>query len=378
MDSVIDSLEDKMNTTTERGGSPETSSTSLSTPNEQPPAGPAGASSSLVLREPGGQISVEQYAQAPGDMQEITNLVSQLQNETEEAEEGRIAAWGECLKARQERTNTQLEAIRSAHDFKVREERLWNENAELKAELAALKATNNSLLEQGKEDVPESKKRKLVEAPPDRDDVNPQRRKRPSSSILARIRGVSDEGRVYRTSPVGPMAAPRLRWPPNSSPEGPAPEKWEYCSRCACVHCNIKRRRHQTYPTFRRPMASRYDRFEGTANIQTSYPDLEPPMGYEPLGDGEFGEPFPRVRRRALAIRQKLDLNNHVETSISRPSRSPGPSEEEPVPPDVMPTTLSKEGQNCESQLAAAYDDLLRKTLPMRPKRGRMPSNDKN
>ncbi|GKZ20745.1 hypothetical protein AbraIFM66951_003046 [Aspergillus brasiliensis] len=374
MDSVIDSLEDKMNSTAERGVSTEASSTSLSTPNEQPPA-PAYVSSSLVLREPDGQISVEQYAQAPGDMQEITNLVSQLQNETEEAEEGRIAAWRECLKARQERTNTQLEAMKSAHDFKVREERLWNENEELKAELAALKATNHSLLEQGKEDVPELRKRKLVETSPDRDDVNPQLRKRPSRSIRAPIRGVSDEGRVWRPTPMAyPIRAINRRMP-DSPPEEPvlseatwvpSPGKWEYCSRCACVHCNIKRRRHQTYPTIRRPMASRCDLFQGPrANTQTSYPDWEPPKGYEPRGDGEFGEPFPRLGRRAPAFRQKLGLNNH------------GPREEEPAPPDVMPT-MSKEGENPESRLSAAYDDLLRRTLPMRPKRDRMPSDAKN
>ncbi|GKZ28386.1 hypothetical protein AbraIFM66950_005560 [Aspergillus brasiliensis] len=391
MDSVIESFNKEMDPTTESGVSPEASNTSLSIPNEQPPAGPASVSSSLVLREPDGQSSEEHIEEVPKDVQEMTNLARQLQEDTREAEEGRIAAWRECLKARQERTNLQLEAMRSAHDFKVREERLWNENEELKAELAALKATNHSLLEQGKEDVPESKKRKLVTTSPDSDNnIDPRRRPPPpylSRSTRPSIRGISDEGRVWRPTPMAyPMRAINRRMP-DSPPEEPvlseatwvpSPEKWEYCSRCDCVHCNIKRRRHQTYPTIRRPMTSRYDLLQCRANIQTSYPDLEPPMGYEPRGDGEFGEPFPRLGRRAPAIRQNLGLNNHVETPMSRPSRSPGPREEEPVPPDVMPTTLSKEGQNCESQLAAPYDDLLRKNLPMRPKRGGMPSNDKN
>ncbi|OJJ75255.1 hypothetical protein ASPBRDRAFT_193905 [Aspergillus brasiliensis CBS 101740] len=101
-----------------------------------PTAGPACVANTIVLCEPEWQRSGEQTEEVPEDMQGITNLVRQLQQETREAEEGRIAAWKECYKARQERIDIQIEAMKRLHEFKDQTGKLKKENDELKVELS--------------------------------------------------------------------------------------------------------------------------------------------------------------------------------------------------------------------------------------------------
>ncbi|GKZ24068.1 hypothetical protein AbraIFM66951_010567 [Aspergillus brasiliensis] len=110
-----------------------------------PIAGPACVSDSLVLREPEWQRSGEQTEEVPEDMQGIRNIVRQLQQETQEAEEGRIAAWKECHKARQERIDIQIEAMKRLHEFKDQTRKLKKEIDELKAELSLFPSPLNNL-----------------------------------------------------------------------------------------------------------------------------------------------------------------------------------------------------------------------------------------
>ncbi|GKZ39767.1 hypothetical protein AbraIFM66950_001154 [Aspergillus brasiliensis] len=101
-----------------------------------PTAGPACVANTIVLRVPEGQHSAEQTEEVPEDMQGIRNLVRQLQEETREAEDGRIAAWKECYKARQGRIDIQIEAMKRLHEFKDQTRKLKKENDELKVELS--------------------------------------------------------------------------------------------------------------------------------------------------------------------------------------------------------------------------------------------------